>query len=399
MPRATSTTSRSRPARCGPCSYGRCHAHAELRRVDTAAAQGAPGVVAVCIAADLDLPLAPVRWVATARWTGRGSRPAGCGSSASRSRSSSRRHARRRTTRPSSSSSTPTHCHPSSTRSPRSNRRRRCSFPSSVRIRRPARCRPPVVTVGPTPRSWCAPACATAASRPRRWSRTVPSRYPRAIDSRCTQARSRSSVYGVRSPGALGVDEARSRCAAPAVGGGFGAKGGVYNEQVVVAALARASAGPSRGPRRAPRTCVNMTHARGQVHDVEIGAKRDGTIVGLRVRTVADVGAYPIRGAFIPDGHALHGFRLLPNPRDRGPRGDRRHQHDADRSVPRRGTTRSCGNVRAVRERARGACSGSTRSKCGAATSLLPTRSRTERRPARRTTPATTTRRSTKPSA
>ena len=45
---------------------------------------------------------------------------------------------------------------------------------------------------------------------------------------------------------------------------------------------------------------VNMTHGRGQVHDVEIGARRDGTIVGLRVVGVADVGAYPIRGAFVP---------------------------------------------------------------------------------------------------
>ena len=43
-----------------------------------------------------------------------------------------------------------------------------------------------------------------------------------------------------------------------------------------------------------------MTHGRGQAHDVEIGARRDGTIVGLRVRGIANVGAYPIRGAFVP---------------------------------------------------------------------------------------------------
>ena len=34
------------------------HAHAELRDIDTTAAQNAPGVVAVCTAADLDLPRA-----------------------------------------------------------------------------------------------------------------------------------------------------------------------------------------------------------------------------------------------------------------------------------------------------------------------------------------------------
>ena len=43
-----------------------------------------------------------------------------------------------------------------------------------------------------------------------------------------------------------------------------------------------------------------MTHGRAQVHDVELGATRDGTFTGLRVRGHADVGAYPIRGMFIP---------------------------------------------------------------------------------------------------
>ena len=31
-----------------------------------------------------------------------------------------------------------------------------------------------------------------------------------------------------------------------------------------------------------------------------VGARRDGTLGGLRVRGWADVGAYPVRGAFIP---------------------------------------------------------------------------------------------------
>src|SRR5439155_9985371 len=45
---------------------------------------------------------------------------------------------------------------------------------------------------------------------------------------------------------------------------------------------------------------LGMTHGRGQVHDVELGATRDGTFTGLRVRGWADVGAYAIRGMFIP---------------------------------------------------------------------------------------------------
>ena len=44
---------------------------------------------------------------------------------------------------------------------------------------------------------------------------------------------------------------------------------------------------------------LGLTHGRAQVQLVEIGAKRDGTIVGLRADLIADMGAYPI-GAFLP---------------------------------------------------------------------------------------------------
>ena len=44
---------------------------------------------------------------------------------------------------------------------------------------------------------------------------------------------------------------------------------------------------------------LGLTHGRAQVQLVEIGARRDGTIVGLRVDLLADMGAYPI-GAFLP---------------------------------------------------------------------------------------------------
>ena len=45
---------------------------------------------------------------------------------------------------------------------------------------------------------------------------------------------------------------------------------------------------------------VAMWHGRGHVHYVEMGLKRDGKITGLRVRTLADAGAYPAVGAFLP---------------------------------------------------------------------------------------------------
>ena len=119
---------------------------------------------------------------------------------------------------------------------------------------------------------------------------------------RLTVWASTQSVFGVRREvaRALGMDEDQVRVRTAAVGGGFGAKGGAYPEQVVVAALARRCGRPVRWHETRSENLVVMTHGRGQVQDVELGARRDGTITGLRVRALADTGAYSARGAFIP---------------------------------------------------------------------------------------------------
>src|SRR4029079_17479827 len=44
---------------------------------------------------------------------------------------------------------------------------------------------------------------------------------------------------------------------------------------------------------------LGLSHGRAQVHEVELGAMRDGTLVGLRVDILGDMGAYPI-GAYLP---------------------------------------------------------------------------------------------------
>jgi len=113
---------------------------------------------------------------------------------------------------------------------------------------------------------------------------------------------STQSVFGVRRElaRALRMDENDIRVLAPAVGGGFGAKGGVYPEQVVVAATARRLGRPVRWAETRSENLVAMTHGRGQVHDVEIGVRPDGTVTALRVRGLADGGGYAARGAFIP---------------------------------------------------------------------------------------------------
>src|SRR6266542_3842587 len=99
---------------------------------------------------------------------------------------------------------------------------------------------------------------------------------------------------------ALDLDEDVVRVIAPAVGGGFGAKFEVYPEQLVVAALAHRLGRPVRYAETRTENMTAMTHGRAQVQEVELGATRAGSITGLRVKVVADCGAYPSSGAFLP---------------------------------------------------------------------------------------------------
>jgi len=98
----------------------------------------------------------------------------------------------------------------------------------------------------------------------------------------------------------LGLEEDAVRVIAPAVGGGFGAKVGTYPEQFVCAALAMRLRRPVRYIETRSENMVSMTHGRAQVQDVRIGARSDGTITGLHLRVIADLGAYPQGGTFLP---------------------------------------------------------------------------------------------------
>ena len=100
---------------------------------------------------------------------------------------------------------------------------------------------------------------------------------------------------------ALGLPEDAVRVIAPAVGGGFGAKIGTAAEQIVGAALAQQRGRPVRYTPTRSEVMTAMNHGRGQVQFVEMAATRDGVVTGLRVRIVADGGAYPGSAAFLPE--------------------------------------------------------------------------------------------------
>ncbi|HEX6350080.1 MAG TPA: xanthine dehydrogenase family protein molybdopterin-binding subunit [Candidatus Dormibacteraeota bacterium] len=99
---------------------------------------------------------------------------------------------------------------------------------------------------------------------------------------------------------ALGLAEEQVRCIAPDVGGGFGAKIQVGAEQVVVAAAAHRLGRPVKWIETRTEGMLAMSQGRGQVQEVALGARRDGTLAGLRAEVFADAGAYPAQGAFLP---------------------------------------------------------------------------------------------------
>lgn len=100
--------------------------------------------------------------------------------------------------------------------------------------------------------------------------------------------------------GAIGMPADDLHVIAPAVGGGFGAKATIYPEQAICAAAVRKLGKPVRWTETRSENMVAMSQGRAQVQDVEIGAKKDGELVALRVAIVQDVGAYPNMGAILP---------------------------------------------------------------------------------------------------
>lgn len=98
----------------------------------------------------------------------------------------------------------------------------------------------------------------------------------------------------------LDLHPGQVRVRAAHVGGGFGAKIPTYPEHVVIAWLARRLGGAVRWTETRSENLVAMTHGRGQVQYVEIGATSTGRLVGLRVFVIQDIGAYASEAATLP---------------------------------------------------------------------------------------------------
>jgi carbon-monoxide dehydrogenase large subunit len=108
----------------------------------------------------------------------------------------------------------------------------------------------------------------------------------------------------------LGLPEARVRCIAPDVGGGFGVKGHPYPEEQVIAFLARKLGRPVKWIEDRYEHLICACQSRDQIHDIEIGFDGDGRILALRDHVIGDSGAFNPIGAAIAYNTIVH----LPGP-------------------------------------------------------------------------------------
>ena len=104
-----------------------------------------------------------------------------------------------------------------------------------------------------------------------------------------TQAphRARAEIANV-----LGFPEHKIHLIAPDVGGGFGSKGPVYREDIIACYLALQLRKPIKWVATRSEDFVTTIQGRDQAMTSEMALRKDGKILGLKVKVVANLGAY-----------------------------------------------------------------------------------------------------------
>jgi carbon-monoxide dehydrogenase large subunit len=114
-------------------------------------------------------------------------------------------------------------------------------------------------------------------------------------------------ILRVMSALTLGIPEHKLRVIAPDVGGGFGGKIGVLPEEMMSLLVAQKLGKPVKWNETRSETMLAAHHGRDQIQDITITSTRDGQVTGLKVELLANLGAYnglvgpgvPILGAFM----------------------------------------------------------------------------------------------------
>ena len=121
-------------------------------------------------------------------------------------------------------------------------------------------------------------------------------------DGKLTQWACSQGAHGARDglAKAYGVDPSDVRVITPDVGGGFGAKNGLYPDEVLVGWAARKIGRPVRWTESRTENMLAMGHGRAQRQRTKMGGTKDGRITAYRNDVLQDAGAYPKGGAVLP---------------------------------------------------------------------------------------------------
>ena len=95
------------------------------------------------------------------------------------------------------------------------------------------------------------------------------------------------------------------------VGGGFGVRGELYPEDILVPLAAMKLGRPVKWIESRRENLMSANHAREVAYEIEMGFDGDGRILGIRAVIHADIGAYVRTAALVP---AEFGAALLPGP-------------------------------------------------------------------------------------
>src|SRR5215472_9333275 len=112
----------------------------------------------------------------------------------------------------------------------------------------------------------------------------------------------------------LKVPESRVRVVAGDIGGSFGMKSAIYNEVALVLLASKRVGRPVKWTSTRSEAFLGDAQARDNVTEAELALDGDGHFLGLRVKTIAAVGAYPQAGsnAFVANLGTLAGVYRTP---------------------------------------------------------------------------------------
>ncbi|MET9903087.1 xanthine dehydrogenase family protein molybdopterin-binding subunit [Streptomyces sp. NPDC006446] len=113
----------------------------------------------------------------------------------------------------------------------------------------------------------------------------------------------------------LGLEPAAVHVVAADVGGGFGQKGILYVEELLVPHAARRIGRPVLWREDRNENLTAASHAREQIHRIELAADTEGRLLAVRDRITVNFGAYNMTGLVVPYNSLCHllGPYRIPN--------------------------------------------------------------------------------------